>query len=162
MNQQNLSSMSDMWNTFRYHLPRSWLKPTQNLLVLFEELGGDPTKISLVKRSVSSVCAEVAEYHPNYKNWQTENYGKTEEFHVPKIHLHCARGQSISSIKFASFGTPQGTCGTFEKGTCHAPSSYDILQKVLLHTSLNSRSLLVLFSHFSYSLLMVLWVKHNR
>ncbi|KAL5845170.1 hypothetical protein ACOSQ4_011128 [Xanthoceras sorbifolium] len=35
-----------------YHVPRSWLKPTKNLLVVFEELGGDATKISLVKRSV--------------------------------------------------------------------------------------------------------------
>ncbi|KAL8200416.1 hypothetical protein R6Q57_011755 [Mikania cordata] len=35
-----------------YHVPRSWLKPTDNLLVLFEELGGDPTKVSLVKRSM--------------------------------------------------------------------------------------------------------------
>ncbi|OMO75251.1 Glycoside hydrolase, family 35 [Corchorus olitorius] len=36
-----------------YHVPRSWLKPTQNLLVVFEELGGDASKISLVRRSVS-------------------------------------------------------------------------------------------------------------
>ncbi|KAL5780565.1 hypothetical protein ACOSQ2_011302 [Xanthoceras sorbifolium] len=35
-----------------YHVPRSWLKPTKNLLVVFEELGGDASKISLVKRSV--------------------------------------------------------------------------------------------------------------
>ncbi|KAK6139615.1 hypothetical protein DH2020_026639 [Rehmannia glutinosa] len=34
-----------------YHLPRSWLKPSGNLLVVFEEWGGDPTKISLVKRT---------------------------------------------------------------------------------------------------------------
>lgn len=37
----------------RYHVPRSWLKPTQNLLVVFEELGGDPSKIHLLKRSVT-------------------------------------------------------------------------------------------------------------
>lgn len=37
-----------------YHVPRSWLKPTKNLLVMFEELGGDASKISLVKRSVAS------------------------------------------------------------------------------------------------------------
>ncbi|XP_059434788.1 beta-galactosidase 3-like isoform X1 [Corylus avellana] len=37
-----------------YHVPRSWLKPTNNLLVVFEELGGDPSKIKLVKRSVTS------------------------------------------------------------------------------------------------------------
>ncbi|CAA2982995.1 beta-galactosidase 3 [Olea europaea subsp. europaea] len=112
-----------------YHLPRSWLKPTQNLLVLFEELGGDPTRITLVKRSTTSVCADVAEYHPNIKNWQIESYGRTEEFHKPKVHLRCGPGQSISSIKFASFGTPLGTCGTFQQGTCHAPSSYTTLEK---------------------------------
>ncbi|XVF15839.1 hypothetical protein REPUB_Repub09cG0190900 [Reevesia pubescens] len=112
-----------------YHVPRSWLKPTQNLLVLFEELGGDPSRISLVKRSVSSVCAEVSEYHPNIKNWQIESYGKAQEFHRPKVHLHCSPGQSISFIKFASFGTPLGTCGSYQQGPCHAPASYAILEK---------------------------------
>ncbi|XP_043709682.1 beta-galactosidase 3-like [Telopea speciosissima] len=112
-----------------YHVPRSWLKPTQNLLVVFEELGGDVSRISLVKRSVTSVCADVSEWHPNIKNWHIESYGKTEEVRKPKVHLRCAVGQSISTIKFASFGTPFGTCGSFQQGTCHAPTSYDILQK---------------------------------
>ncbi|XWS62745.1 hypothetical protein CRYUN_Cryun06bG0037200 [Craigia yunnanensis] len=35
-----------------YHVPRSWLKSTQNLLVAFEETWGDASKISLVKRLV--------------------------------------------------------------------------------------------------------------
>lgn len=35
---------------FRYHIPRSWLTPTGNLLVVFEEWGGDPTWMSLVER----------------------------------------------------------------------------------------------------------------
>ncbi|XP_073150771.1 beta-galactosidase 3 [Henckelia pumila] len=112
-----------------YHLPRSWLKPTQNLLVLFEELGGNPTRISLAKRSVTSVCSDVSEFHPNIKNWQIESYGKMQEFHRPKVHLHCGPGKSISSIKFASFGTPLGTCGSFQQGTCHAPTSYSTLEK---------------------------------
>ncbi|KAI4335303.1 hypothetical protein L6164_013963 [Bauhinia variegata] len=34
-----------------YHVPRSWLNPSDNFLVVFEELGGDPTGISLVKRT---------------------------------------------------------------------------------------------------------------
>ena len=117
----------------RYHVPRSWLKPNHNLLVVFEELGGDPSSISLVKRSVSSVCADVSEYHPNIKNWHIESYGKSEEFHPPKVHLHCSPGQAISSIKFASFGTPLGTCGNYEKGACHSSASYAILEKVLYH-----------------------------
>lgn len=113
-----------------YHVPRSWLKPTDNSLVLFEELGGDPTRISLVKRSTTTVCADMFEYHPNIKDWHIESYGKTQELHRPKVHIHCGPGLTISAIKFASFGTPFGTCGTFQQGTCHAPASYDVIQKV--------------------------------
>ncbi|CAN1344381.1 Beta-galactosidase 3 [Linum perenne] len=115
-----------------YHVPRSWLKPTRNLLVVFEELGGDPSTISLVKRSVTGVCAEVAEFHPTLENWQIESNGRTEEFHSPKAHLHCNQGQSISAIKFASFGTPLGTCGSYQQGTCHASTSNKILEKVCI------------------------------
>ncbi|XP_047314853.1 beta-galactosidase 3-like [Impatiens glandulifera] len=112
-----------------YHVPRSWLKAKQNLLVLFEELGGDPTQISLVKRSVTNICADVAEYHPMIKNWHIESYGKSEEIRRPRVHLKCSPGQNITSIKFASYGTPLGTCGSFQQGTCHAPNSYSILEK---------------------------------
>ncbi|KAG5245561.1 beta-galactosidase family protein [Salix suchowensis] len=46
---------------------------------------GDPSRISLVKRSVASVCAEVTEFHPTIKNWHIESYGRAEEFHSPKV-----------------------------------------------------------------------------
>ncbi|AQL09738.1 beta-galactosidase 5 [Zea mays] len=111
-----------------YHVPKSWLQPTRNLLVVFEELGGDSSKIALVKRSVSSVCADVSEDHPNIKNWQIESYGE-REYHRAKVHLRCARGQSISAIKFASFGTPTGTCGDFQQGDCHSANSHTVLEK---------------------------------
>ncbi|GJN30378.1 hypothetical protein PR202_gb18679 [Eleusine coracana subsp. coracana] len=81
-----------------YHVPRSWLQPTRNLLVVFEELGGDSSKIALVKRSVSSVCADVSEDHPNIKNWEIENYGETEEYHKPKVHLRNALGWKDVSL----------------------------------------------------------------
>lgn len=32
-------------------MPRTWLKPSGNLLVVFEEWGGDPSGISVVKRT---------------------------------------------------------------------------------------------------------------
>lgn len=118
---------------YRYHVPRSWLKPTGNLVVLFEELGGDPTRISLAKRSLATVCAQVSEYHPNIRSWEIQSsveVGKSQQVQRPKVHLHCGQDQYISSIKFASFGTPLGTCGAFEQGSCHAPSSYSVLAKV--------------------------------
>ncbi|KAJ0969499.1 hypothetical protein J5N97_022376 [Dioscorea zingiberensis] len=64
-----------------YHIPRSFLKPSGNLLVLFEEEGGgDPLNITLETISISSVFAAVSEH---------------------KTQLHCYRGKRISTIDFA-------------------------------------------------------------
>ncbi|CAN6439390.1 unnamed protein product [Victoria cruziana] len=112
-----------------YHVPRSWVHPTGNLLVVFEEIGGDASGISLVTRSLASVCADVTEFHPYLKNWHLENYGKREVLQKPRIHLHCEEGQLITAIKFASFGTPLGSCGDFQLGACHAPDSHSVLEK---------------------------------
>lgn len=106
------------------------MKPKQYLLVIFEELGGDVSKISLVKRARSSVCADASEHHPTIENWQIDSSGETKMIHNVKVHLRCAPGQTIASIKFASFGTPLGACGSFQKGTCHAPNSHEVLEKV--------------------------------
>ncbi|XP_051152591.1 beta-galactosidase-like isoform X2 [Andrographis paniculata] len=46
--QKGCDQPSQKW----YHIPRSWLNPKGNLLVVFEEWGGNPNKISLVKRTV--------------------------------------------------------------------------------------------------------------
>ncbi|VFQ93447.1 unnamed protein product [Cuscuta campestris] len=110
-----------------YHVPRSWLRPRGNLLVVFEEHRGDPSRIAMVKRSVRSVCADVSEFQPNVRNLQIERSGNKEKFRKAK--LKCGPCQYISSIKFASFGTPFGTCGKFSHGPCHAPNSYTILKK---------------------------------
>ncbi|RWR77613.1 beta-galactosidase isoform X2 [Cinnamomum micranthum f. kanehirae] len=110
-----------------YHVPRSWLRPTGNLLVLFEEWGGNPNWISLVRRKVGSVCAHINEWQPIMRTIKT--YGSLEVAQRPKAHLMCDPGQKISAIKFASFGTPQGECGSYQEGSCHAFHSYDIFEK---------------------------------
>jgi len=114
---------------FRYHVPQSWLKPTGNLLVVFEELGGDPNGIFLVRRDIDSVCADIYEWQPNLISYQMQVAGKPPV--RPKVHLSCSPGQKISSIKFASFGTPLGSCGNFHEGSCHAHKSYDAFERVL-------------------------------
>ncbi|RLM91438.1 beta-galactosidase 2-like [Panicum miliaceum] len=80
--QTNCGDSSQRW----YHVPRPWLNPTGNLLVIFEEWGGDPTRISMVKRTTGSICADVSEWQPSMKNWHTKDYEKA------KIHLHCSGG----------------------------------------------------------------------
>ncbi|KAL2243239.1 beta-galactosidase-like [Sesamum indicum] len=121
----NCGEASQRW----YHVPRSWLYPTGNLLVVFEEWGGNPYEISLVKREVASVCADIFEWQPTLVNWQMLASGEVNKPLRPKAHLSCASGQKISSIKFASFGTPEGVCGDFRQGSCHAFHSYDVFER---------------------------------
>ncbi|XP_057811803.1 beta-galactosidase 5-like [Salvia miltiorrhiza] len=101
-----------------YHVPRSWLQPKQNLVVLVEELGGDPSRISLVKRTTRSVCVDAVQRHPMVANYQVESTSTKRMLHQAKVPLQCARGQSISTIKFASYRTPTGTCASFRVGSC--------------------------------------------
>lgn len=119
-----------MLNNFRYHVPRSWLSSRGNLLVVFEEWGGNPAGVSLVEREIESVCADIYEWQPTLMNYEMQASGKVNKPLRPKAHLWCAPGQKISSIKFASFGTPQGVCGRYSEGSCHAHRSYDAFEKV--------------------------------
>ncbi|XP_058206620.1 beta-galactosidase [Rhododendron vialii] len=122
--QTNCGEPSQRW----YHIPRSWLKPNGNLLVVFEEWGGDPTAISLVRRRTERVCADIYEGQPSLKNWRMVASGRHDNLQS-KAHLWCPQEQRISDIKFASYGLPQGTCGSFREGSCHAHRSYDALKR---------------------------------
>ncbi|KAK4789818.1 hypothetical protein SAY86_017122 [Trapa natans] len=124
----NCGEASQRW----YHVPRSWLNPTGNLLVVFEEWGGDPNGIFLVKRDVDSVCVDINEWQPTLMNYEMQASGKADKPLRPKAHLSCSLGQKISKIKFASFGTPEGACGSYNEGSCHAFHSFDVFQKTCL------------------------------
>jgi hypothetical protein len=50
------------------------------------------------------------------------------------VTLTCARS-TISSIDFASFGHPTGTCGSYSIGACHLPSSLRVVQALCLNAS---------------------------
>lgn len=81
-----------------YHVPRSFLNDTgDNTLVLFEEFGGNPSSVNFRTIAIGSACISAEENR--------------------KIELSC-QGRPISAVKFASFGNPQGSCGSFVKGFC--------------------------------------------
>ncbi|GMI91772.1 beta galactosidase 1, beta-galactosidase 1 [Hibiscus trionum] len=122
----NCGEASQRW----YHVPRSLLNPTGNLLVVFEEWGGDPNGISLVRRETDSVCADIYEWQPTLMNYLMQASGKVERPLRPKVHLECDAGQKISAVKFASFGTPEGVCGSYREGSCHAHHSYDAFNRL--------------------------------
>ncbi|KAG6479253.1 hypothetical protein ZIOFF_062715 [Zingiber officinale] len=109
----------------RYHVPRSFIQPGKNKLILFEEMGGDPTKISFTTRQTTSLCGYISESHP-----APVDAWNTAKNQVPVLHLECPYSrQVISSVKFASFGTPSGTCGRYEHGKCRGSSALAIVQE---------------------------------
>lgn len=119
-----------VFHILRYHVPRSWLQPSDNTLVLFEEIGGDPTQISFATRQVGSLCSHVSESHPlPVDMWDSDS--KTGKGSGPFLFLECPTpNQVISSIKFASFGTPHGTCGSFSHGKCSSSKALSAVKKV--------------------------------
>ncbi|KAF8403186.1 hypothetical protein HHK36_011283 [Tetracentron sinense] len=100
----NCGQSSQRW----YHVPRSFLRDDTNTLVLFEEMGGNPSLVNFQTVIVGIACGNAYE-------------GNTLE-------LSC-QGGTISEIRFASFGDPQGTCGSFGKGSCESENSLSIIQE---------------------------------
>lgn len=116
-----------------YHVPRSWFKPSGNVLVIFEETGGDPTQIKFSKRKASGVCSLVSEDHPSISvdSWTTSMKDADDKKATAK--LSCPSNTLISAIKFASFGNPSGACGSYTQGDCHDPNSASAVQKICLN-----------------------------
>ncbi|KAJ9166686.1 hypothetical protein P3X46_021396 [Hevea brasiliensis] len=98
----------------RYHIPRSFLRPTGNLLVLLEEEKGYPPRITLDTISIRNICGHVSESHSS------------------AVQLICPPKRNISRILFASFGTPVGSCGSYAIGNCHSSTSRAIVEKVCI------------------------------
>ncbi|KAJ0972667.1 hypothetical protein J5N97_020626 [Dioscorea zingiberensis] len=125
----NCGQLTQSW----YHIPREWLHDSNNLLVIFEETGGNPLKVSLKTHYAKTICAKVLETHyPPLSAWSRPDIvsGKKSISQVPpEIHLQCDDGHVMSTIKFASFGNPGGSCQKFSYGHCHAPGSLSVVQK---------------------------------
>ncbi len=47
--------------------------------------------------------------------------------------LSCPAGKVITSVSFASYGTPAGSCGSFSTGSCHAASSASVVNNACLN-----------------------------
>ncbi|KAH9321651.1 hypothetical protein KI387_016290, partial [Taxus chinensis] len=118
-----------------YHVPRSWIRETGNTLVLFEDQGGDPTQISFKTRTVKNLCARVSQTDlPPVDSWKSSAKIRSEGIELkPELHLQCpSSGQIISSIKFASFGTPSGECGSYTHGDCKTNNAISIVDQACI------------------------------
>ncbi|KAL6963709.1 hypothetical protein U1Q18_034714, partial [Sarracenia purpurea var. burkii] len=117
-----------------YHIPRPFLKKGKNLLVVFEETGGNPDGIEVLTVNRDTICSFITEYHPpNVKSWKKkEGRFQTVVDDVKSgAHLTCSDGKVIKSVEFASFGNPDGICGNYIQGNCSSPNSRKIAEKVI-------------------------------
>ncbi|XP_076956713.1 beta-galactosidase 16-like [Bidens hawaiensis] len=120
-------SPSQTW----YNVPRLFLKPTGNLLVLFEEENANPLGISLDTISINKVCAHVSDIHPPRVNsWKVREHYRLRP--RPRVHLRCPGKRIISKIVFASHGNPSGNCENYSVGKCHSSNSQQIVEKACL------------------------------
>lgn len=141
------------------------MHPGENLLVLHEELGGDPLKISLTTRTGQHLCGHVSDAdHPSADSWKPNLDFKSQK---PEVRLACDQGYTIASIPFASYGTPEGVCGAFSHGDCHANVLSTVQQVIkVFHSSIctvkSAGSSFFYFLFFNYSLLCVEKVWFSR
>ncbi|GAB2240461.1 hypothetical protein Droror1_Dr00020979 [Drosera rotundifolia] len=114
-----------------YHIPRSFLSATGNLLVIFEEEKKDPRSISIDLVSVTKVCAYVSDTHlPPVALWnQTSKNNKKQGHERPKVQLQCPPRSRITKVLFASYGNPSGDCQSYAIGSCHSSNSKSIIEK---------------------------------
>ncbi|KAK3226689.1 hypothetical protein Dsin_006551 [Dipteronia sinensis] len=97
-----------------YHIPREFLDDRENVLVLFEEFRGTLDNVTVQTVTVGTVCAHA--YDNN------------------NLQLSCQGGRVFTDIRFASFGDPGGTCGSFKRGICEAPWALSNIQNISNHT----------------------------
>ncbi|XP_027355010.1 beta-galactosidase 13-like [Abrus precatorius] len=115
-----------------YHIPRSFLNPKDNLLVIFEEEVANPENVVILNVDRDTVCSFITEnYAPNLKSWAS----KSGKFHAvvdnlkPAASIKCPNDKTILAVEFASFGDPSGFCGSFSVGKCNAPSATKIVEQ---------------------------------
>ncbi|KAF6170571.1 hypothetical protein GIB67_031979 [Kingdonia uniflora] len=146
----NGQSIGRYWSSFQspngysqrqYHVPRSFLQPTGNLLVILDEFNGNPLNISVDTITISRACGYVSHSHPSHViSWEAPmQSGVQPQSHHDRPHRHyygkrvvleCPSGTKITNILFASFGTPSGDCHKYAFGSCHSPNSIRIIEKV--------------------------------
>ncbi|KAK8488052.1 hypothetical protein V6N11_021106 [Hibiscus sabdariffa] len=143
-----------------YLIPRSYIQPTKNLIVILEEEKGDPTDVEILVADRDTICSFITEYHlPSVRLFQS-NAGQLRALENdlnPRVELTCPDQKQIVAVEFASFGDPFGSCGNYIVGNCSSPVSKQVVEKVKSIPCLVSRFLafmLVTLGHVSATVLL--------
>ncbi|KAJ4713749.1 Beta-galactosidase [Melia azedarach] len=134
----NGRSIGRYWISFRasrslssqssYYIPRTFLKPKGNVLVILEEEGGFPPLITIEKVATTTVCGQ-AKASDHFNN----NYNTSRREAAEAVHLYCPPNRVFTEILFASYGTPNGGCDdVYSLGLCDSPNSRILVEKACI------------------------------
>ncbi|KAL2476996.1 Beta-galactosidase 13 [Forsythia ovata] len=118
-----------------YHIPRAFLKPKNNFLVVFEETGGNPEQIEILTVNRDTICSAISEDHPPHvRSWERKDKQFRAVVNPVKTgaHLTCPDNKVITVVEFASFGDPDGACGSFYLGKCVSPIARKVAEQLCL------------------------------
>ena len=117
-----------------YHIPRSFLKAKGNLLVVFEETGGNPDMIEILKVNRDTICSVITEFHPaNARTWERSNSQvRAMVDPVKAARLTCPADKIITTVEFVSFGENKGACGAFLPGICDSSKAHKVVEQLCL------------------------------
>ncbi|CAI0445321.1 unnamed protein product [Linum tenue] len=131
-----------------YLIPRSYLKPKENLIVVLEEEPAHPSNITILTVNRDTICSYVSELSPpSVRQWERKDDKFKPVGPEAKVgaRLKCPNRKKIDVVDFASYGDPYGACGGFAQGRCSSPVSKQVIEQVnaivrILKISINSES----------------------
>ncbi|KAL8556439.1 hypothetical protein ACS0TY_004040 [Phlomoides rotata] len=120
-----------------YHIPRAYLKPKGNLIVIFEETGGHPENIEIQTVNRNTICSIITEFHtPQVKTFERKNNQfRSITNPVKAAYLTCPDNKVIQTVEFVTFGEVDGACGNFKPGKCSSPKAHKIVEQMCLGKS---------------------------
>ncbi|XP_056698962.1 beta-galactosidase 13 isoform X2 [Spinacia oleracea] len=138
----NGKSIGRYWSSFlsvkqepsqkEYHIPRVFLKTKDNLLVIFDETGGNINTVEIETVNRDTICSYIGEdMPPTVMSWKRDkgDFIAAIDDLRPMASLQCPNNKVITRVEFASFGNPYGVCGYFLLGTCNSPHTQNIVEQ---------------------------------
>ncbi|KAL9417542.1 hypothetical protein AB3S75_040510 [Citrus x aurantiifolia] len=119
-----------------YHIPRSYLKPTGNLMVILEEEEeARPEEIKFVVVDRDTICSYISDIHPPpVQSWGSKNNVSeyTANNRKASAVLTCPDFKVITNVQFASYGDSIGICGGYQYGNCNAQATKEVVERFCL------------------------------